>query len=205
MRGFQPQNLKRSEVEDIEAAITAVKTGDYEHVRKLYPRALTLLGDLGRSLIIAAPGHTLIGADFSAVESRVLAWVAGEQWKLDAYARYDATQDPRDEVYSVLACRMLHVPEGSFTPESPERRMGKYADLSLRLHGRRAVRSRKLRRGSSTKPSASKSRMNGAVHIHALEISGTRSIAPLGLPCRVAAALSVVARSRSVASAHSCS
>ena len=134
--GVQPQNLKRSDaLEDIEAAITAVKTGDYEHVRKLYPRALTLLGDLGRSLIIAAPGHTLIGADFSSVESRVLAWVAGEQWKLDAHARYDATQDPRDEVYAVLACRMLHVPEGSFTPESPERRMGKYADLSCGYMG----------------------------------------------------------------------
>jgi DNA polymerase bacteriophage-type len=52
--GFQPQNLKRPEVEDIEAAITAVSTGDYEHVRGLYPRALSLLGDLGRSLIIAA-------------------------------------------------------------------------------------------------------------------------------------------------------
>ena len=133
--GVQPQNLKRPEVEDLEAAIAAVKTGDYEHVRGLYPRALSLLGDLGRSLIVAAPGHTLIGADFSAIESRVLAWVANEQWKLDAHRRFDATQDPRDEPYSVLACRMLHVPDGSFTPESPERRMGKYADLACGYMG----------------------------------------------------------------------
>jgi DNA polymerase bacteriophage-type len=133
--GFQPQNLKRPEVEDLEAAISAVRTGDYEHVRSLYPQALSLLGDLGRSLIIAAPGHTLIGADFSAIESRVLAWVANEQWKLDAYSRFDATQDPRDEPYCVLACRMLHVPDGSFTPESPERKIGKTADLACGYMG----------------------------------------------------------------------
>ena len=133
--GFQPQNLKHPEVEDLEAAIAAVRTGDYEHVRSLYPRALSLLGDLGRSLIIAPPAHTLIGADFSAIESRVLAWVAGEQWKLDAYSRYDATQDPRDEPYCVLACRMLHVPDGSFTPQSPERKIGKTGDLACGYMG----------------------------------------------------------------------
>ena len=133
--GFQPQNLKRPEVEDLEAAIAAVKTGSYEHVRSLYPRALSLLGDLGRSLIVAAPGHTLIGADFTAIESRVLAWVGNEQWKLDAHRRFDATQDPRDEPYCVLACRMLHAPEGSFTPESPERRIGKYSDLACGYMG----------------------------------------------------------------------
>ena len=134
-QGFQPQNLKRPEVDDLEAAITAVKTGSYEHVRSLYPRALSLLGDLGRSLIVAAPGHTLIGADFSAIESRVLAWLCDERWKLDAYARYDATQDPRDEPYCILACRMLHVPDGSFTPESPERKIGKTADLACGYMG----------------------------------------------------------------------
>ena len=133
--GFQPQNLKRPEVEDLEAAIAAVATGDYEHVRSLYPRALSLLGDLGRSLIVAAPGHTLIGADFSAIESRVLAWVGNEQWKLDVYSRYDATQDPRDEPYCILACRMLHVPDGSFTSESPERKIGKTADLACGYMG----------------------------------------------------------------------
>ena len=50
-------------------------------------------------MICAARGHTLIGADFSAIESRVLAWVAREDWKLDSYRRYDATKDPQDEPY----------------------------------------------------------------------------------------------------------
>jgi DNA polymerase bacteriophage-type len=133
--GFQPQNLKRPQEEDLESAIAAVSTGDYKHVRGLYPRALSLLGDLGRSLIIAAPGNVLIGADFSAIESRVLAWVASEQWKLDAYARYDATREPRNEPYCVLACRMLHKPDGTFTPESPERKIGKTADLACGYMG----------------------------------------------------------------------
>jgi hypothetical protein len=129
--GPQPQNLKRPEIEDVEAAITAVATGDYNHVRNLYPRrVLSLLGDLGRSLICAAPGYVLIGADFGAIESRALAWVAAEEWKLDAYRRYDATRDPRDEPYCVLAARMLHLPEGSVTPGTRERAFGKTGDLA---------------------------------------------------------------------------
>ena len=134
-RGIPTAEFKAAAGRDLEAAIAAVETADYEHVRSLYPRALSLLGDLGRSFIVAAPGHTLIGADFSAIESRVLAWVAREQWKLDAYSRYDATQDPRDEPYCILACRMLHVPDGTFTPESPERKIGKTADLACGYMG----------------------------------------------------------------------
>jgi DNA polymerase bacteriophage-type len=133
--GFQPQNLKRPEIDDVEAALAAVQTGDYDHVRSLYPRALSVLGDLSRSLIVAPAGCILLGGDLGAIESRVLAWVAGETWKLEAYRRYDATQDPHDEPYAVLACRMLHVAEGSFTRESPERAYGKTGDLACGYQG----------------------------------------------------------------------
>ena len=133
--GAQPQNLKRPEIDDVDAAIAAVSTGDYEHVRSLYPRVLSLLGDLGRSLICAAPGHVLIGADLGAIESRVLAWVAGEDWKLESYCRFDATQDPRDEPYCATACKIFRVPPGSFTKESPERSVGKTCDLAFGYAG----------------------------------------------------------------------
>src|SRR5262249_59884227 len=85
--GFQAQNLKRPVVNDLEKAIAAVATGDYQHIKTLYPRPLSIVGDCSRAMICAAPGKTLIGADFSSIESRVLAWVADEQWKLDTYRR----------------------------------------------------------------------------------------------------------------------
>ena len=110
--GAQPQNLKRPEIDDIDAAIAAVATGDLAHVKKLYSKPLAVVGDCSRSMITAAPGHTLIGADFSSIESRVLAWIADEEWKLDSYRRYDATQDPRDEPYCITACKIFGVPDG---------------------------------------------------------------------------------------------
>jgi DNA polymerase bacteriophage-type len=133
--GVQPQNLKRPTVDDLNGAITAVATGDYAHVRSLYSRPLAVIGDCSRAMICAAPGHVLIGADFSSIESRVLAWVAGEEWKLDSYRRFDATQDPRDEPYCVTACKIFNKPNGTFTKDDPERSVGKVADLAFGYAG----------------------------------------------------------------------
>jgi DNA polymerase bacteriophage-type len=133
--GFQPQNLKRPAVKDLDAAIAAVATGDYAHVHSIYPKPLSVVGDCSRSMIIAAPGNKLIGGDFSAIESRVLAWVAGEQWKLDSYRRFDATHDPRDEPYCTTACKIFRVPDGSYTKGSRERDVGKVCDLAFGYMG----------------------------------------------------------------------
>lgn len=130
--GVQPQNLKKPVIADLDAAIAAVATGDYNHVRKLYPRPLSVVGDC---MICAATGHILIGADFSSIESRVLAWVAGEQWKLDSYRRFDATRDPRDEPYCITACKIFSVPDGTYDKNSPERNVGKTADLAYGYMG----------------------------------------------------------------------
>jgi DNA polymerase len=133
--GVQPQNLKRPQIEDIDAAVAAVATGDYAHVRSLYSKPLAVIGDISRSMICAAPGRELIGADFSSIESRVLAWVSDEEWKLDAYRRFDATRDSRDEPYCITACKILRVPDGTLNAESPERKIGKTCDLAFGYQG----------------------------------------------------------------------
>jgi DNA polymerase bacteriophage-type len=131
--GVQAQNLKKAAVEDLEAATAAIATGDYDHVKKLYPRPLAVIGDCSRSMICAAPGKVLIGADFSAIESRVLAWVAGENWKLDSYRRYDATHDPADEPYRVTAAKIFRTRPGNITPD--QRNVGKTCDLAFGYQG----------------------------------------------------------------------
>jgi DNA polymerase bacteriophage-type len=133
--GVQPQNFKRPQIENVDAAVAAVATGDYTHVRRLYPKPLAVIGDVTRSMICAAPGYQLIGADFSSVESRVSAWISAEEWKLDAYRRFDATQDPCDEPYCITACKILRVPDGTFNAQSPERKVGKTCDLAFGYQG----------------------------------------------------------------------
>jgi DNA polymerase bacteriophage-type len=133
--GVQPQNLKRPQIQDVESAVIAIATGDYAHVRSLYPNPLAVIGDITRSMICAAPGHQLIGADFRSIESRVLAWISDEEWKLDSYRRFDATHDPRDEPYCITACKIFRVPDGTFNAESPERKVGKTCDLAFGFQG----------------------------------------------------------------------
>ena len=137
-QGYQPQNLRRITLkrDELDAAIAAVATGDYEHMRARYERPLAIVGECSRPTICAAPDHILIGGDFSAIESRVLAWVAKEEWKLESYRRFDATQDPRDEPYCVTACKIFRVPDGSFVEELPESERRENLRSRLRLLGR---------------------------------------------------------------------
>jgi DNA polymerase len=124
---FQPQNLKRPETKDLAAAVDAVLTGNRERVLEL-GAPLTVVGDISRALICAKPGHTLIGADFSAIEARVLAWIAGEEWKIENFTKYDETGDPALEPYCVTASKILRRP---ITPEDEAgRAVGKIAELA---------------------------------------------------------------------------
>jgi len=105
-RGYQPQNLKKIETTDVNAAVDAILAGDMGRIREL-GAPLTVAADISRSIICAAPGHVLMGGDFSAIESRVLAWLADEDWKLEAYRKYDETADPQYEPYCVMASQAL--------------------------------------------------------------------------------------------------
>ena len=104
-------------------------------MKKLYPKPLAIVGDCIRSMICAAPGHVLIGVDLSAIESRVLAWLAGEEWKLEAYRLYDRTGIRATNRIFVTACKIFHVPPGTYTKESPERAIGKTCDLAYGYQG----------------------------------------------------------------------
>jgi DNA polymerase len=131
-RGYQPQNLFKTKRENIDAAIEAILSGDLERVRAL-GAPLTVAAEISRSVICAAPGRRLIGGDFSSVESRVLAWLANETWKLDNYREYDRTGDPRLEPYCVGASMVLKRP---VTPDDETgRELGKVFDLSFGFGG----------------------------------------------------------------------
>jgi DNA polymerase len=124
--GPQPQNFMR-EVDGIAANFAAVMSGDIEAVKALGD-PLEIVGSISRAAICAAPGHKLLHADYSAIESRVLAWITDETSKLDLWLRYDKTQDPAHDPYVVIG-RLMGF------PEDEARDRGKRADLAFGFGG----------------------------------------------------------------------
>lgn len=127
--GIQLQNMKRPVVADMDAAIAAVGTGDLKHLRSKYPQPMSVIGDITRGLICAQPGHRLIAADFSGVESRITAWLSGQDSKLEQWAKFDRTQDPRDEPYFINGHKIFGL------PEAEARAPGKTGDLAFGFMG----------------------------------------------------------------------
>src|SRR5262249_20807643 len=107
--GFQPQNLKRPELlqtdQAIAEAIEMVRAEDYAALKERYNDVLGVIGDLCRSMIVPAQGHRFIVGDFSAIEARVLAFLAGDADKLDAFRQFDLGLG-RD-IYCVTAEQLL--------------------------------------------------------------------------------------------------
>jgi DNA polymerase len=124
--GPQPQNF-RKETDDIAAKFSAVMSGDLAEVQKL-GSALEIVGDIARAAICAPPGFKLLKGDYSAIESRTLAWITNETDKLKLWAKFDETGDPNDDPYFILG-RLL-----GFPPETA-RAFGKIADLAFGYGG----------------------------------------------------------------------
>jgi DNA polymerase len=131
-RGAQLQNLKKNENNLPLAAIDAVRSGNREQLRA-YGNPLDVLADIARAVICASSGKVLMTGDFSAIESRVLAWLTDETWKLDAYRNFDATGDKAREPYRLIAAQMLQKP--AETINTAERQLGKAGELACGFGG----------------------------------------------------------------------
>jgi len=128
--GIQLQNMKKPITEDLDAAIEVITSGDINRLRRQYPQQpMSVIGDITRATIAAAPGHRFIAADFSGVESRIVAWVSGQQSKLDQWAKFDRTGDPEDEPYLILGLNDMKL------PREHARATGKTADLAFSYMG----------------------------------------------------------------------
>ena len=122
-RGVQVQNFVRDDG-TVDAKIAAIMAGDLSQ----YPEPLGAIADAARGAICAAPGHRLLIGDFSGVESRVLAWAAGETTKLAQWRKFDATGDPRTEPYDILG-------KAVGFPDDEARARGKILDLAFGYQG----------------------------------------------------------------------
>lgn len=114
-------------LEDLKAARMLVKNGDFETFRLLYNVPDTL-SQLLRTALVAEDGHRLIVSDFSAIEARVIAWLANEKWRLDVF-------NTHGKIYEASASQMFNVPIEQITKGSELRNKGKIAELALGYQG----------------------------------------------------------------------
>ncbi len=127
-RGIQLQNLPQNHIATLDEARELVKMGCFDMIETLYGNTPDILSQLIRTMLIAKPGHIFIIADFSAIEARVLAWLAGEQWRLDAF------KDGKD-IYCASASQMFGVPVVKHGINGELRQKGKVAELACGYGG----------------------------------------------------------------------
>lgn len=127
-RLVQVQNLPQNHLPDLEQARQMVRLGQYELLEALYDTVPEVLSELIRTAFIPETGHQFIVADFSAIEARVIAWLAGETWRNEVFASHG-------RIYEASASQMFHVPIEEITKGSPLRQKGKIAELALGYGG----------------------------------------------------------------------
>ena len=127
-RGPQPQNLPQNHMPDLDDARELVKTGDFECFEMLYPNVTGTLSELIRTSLIAEPGCRFVVTDFSAIEARVAAWLAHEEWVLDIFRS-------GGDIYCATASQMFGVPVKKDGENGHLRQKGKVAVLLLGYSG----------------------------------------------------------------------
>lgn len=127
-RRVQLQNLAQNHLENIGTVRELVRTRDLETLELAYDSVPDVLSQLIRTALIAKPGHTFLVADYSAIEARVVAWMAGEQWRMDVFAQ-------GGDIYCNSASQMFHVPVVKHGVNGHLRQKGKIAELACAYGG----------------------------------------------------------------------
>ena len=127
-RLVQVQNLPQNHMQDLELARSLVKKGRYEDMELLYDSIPNVLSELIRTAFVPGAGCHFIVADFSAIEARVLAWLAGEDWRLEVFRTHG-------RIYEASAAAMFHVLVEEVTKGSALRQKGKISELALGYGG----------------------------------------------------------------------
>jgi DNA polymerase len=125
-RLVQMQNLKQNHLKHLADVREIVSENDYDLLGMLFDDTADTLSQLIRTAFIAKPGHTFAVADFSAIEARVIAWLAGEEWRLKVF-------NSHGKIYEASAAMMFNIPIDNVTKE--ERAKGKVAELALGYQG----------------------------------------------------------------------
>ena len=144
-RSLQPQNLARNTMPDdeLDVAREFVKMGDFESLEMIFGEPAPIFSQLVRTAFIPSPGNRFIVSDFSAIEARVIAWIAGEEWRLEVF-RNDG------DIYCESASHIYHVPVVKHGINGELRQRGKVAELALGYGG--AVRAMKKMDTSGSVP-----------------------------------------------------
>ncbi|EOS68032.1 hypothetical protein C818_04199 [Lachnospiraceae bacterium MD308] len=134
-RMVQMQNLPRNYIKTLDYAREIVKKKNYNGLQLLYGNVKDTLSQLLRTAFIPSEGNRFVVADFSAIEARVIAWLAGEQWVNEVFATHG-------KIYEATASQMFHVPIEKIVKGNPEyslRQKGKVATLALGYQGSTAA------------------------------------------------------------------
>lgn len=127
-RNIQLQNLPQNHISTLEQARDLVKMGCFDMVESIYGNTPDVLSQLIRTMLVPKEGCEFIVADFSAIEARVLAWEAEEQWVLDAF-------ENGEDLYCATASQMFHVPVVKHGVNGELRQKGKIATLACGYGG----------------------------------------------------------------------